>query len=194
MLKEKLILASQSPRRAEILTTVGWEFDAIAANIDETKFPSEDALTYVTRLAQTKAETVAKQITSGGLVLGADTVVVIDEEILGQPRNDDDARRMLSLLSGKWHQVVTGIALVRKGDVSQIRVDQETTRVLFAELSREQIDWYISTGEPQGKAGAYAIQGKGALLIKEIQGDYFNVVGLPIRLVYELWLGMESRQ
>ena len=195
MLKEKLILASQSPRRAEILTTVGWEFEAIAANIDETRFPSEDALTYVTRLAQTKAETVAKQITSGGLVLGADTVVVIDEEILGQPRNDDDARRMLSLLSGKWHQVVTGIALVRKGDVSsQIRVDQETTRVLFAELSLEQIDWYISTGEPQGKAGAYAIQGKGALLIKEIQGDYFNVVGLPIRLVYEVWLGMESGQ
>jgi len=194
MLKEKLILASQSPRRAEILTTVGWEFDAIAANIDETKFPSEDALTYVTRLAQTKAETVAKQITSGGLVLGADTVVVIDEEILGQPRNDDDARRMLSLLSGKWHQVVTGIALVRKGDVSQIRVDQETTRVLFAELSREQIDWYISTGEPQGKAGAYAIQGKGALLIKEIQGDYFNVVGLPIRLVFDLIGRMVSRQ
>ena len=186
MLKEKLILASQSPRRAEILTTVGWEFEAIAANIDETRFPTEDALTYVTRLAQTKAETVAKQTALGGLVLGADTVVVIDEEILGQPQDDADARRMLSLLSGKWHQVVTGVALVRKGDVSQIRVDQETTRVLFAELSREQIDWYISTGEPQGKAGAYAIQGKGALLIKEIQGDYFNVVGLPVRLVYEL--------
>ena len=186
MLKEKLILASQSPRRAEILTTVGWEFEAIAANIDETRYPAENALSYVTRLAQTKAETVAKQLTAGGLVLGADTVVVIDEEILGQPRDDDDARRMLSLLSGKWHQVVTGIALVRKGDVSQIIVDHQTTRVLFTELSRRQLDWYISTGEPQGKAGAYAIQGKGALLIKEIQGDYFNVVGLPIRLVYEL--------
>lgn len=192
MLKEKLILASQSPRRAEILTTVGWQFEAIAANIDETRLPSEDALTYVTRLAQTKAETVAKQIESGGLVLGADTVVVIDEEILGQPRDDDDARRMLSLLSGKWHQVVTGVALVRRIDLSQIIVDQQTTRVLFAELSRQQIDWYISTGEPQGKAGAYAIQGKGALLIKEIQGDYFNVVGLPIRLVYKLLLGMDS--
>ena len=188
MLEEKLILASQSPRRAEILTTVGWQFEPIAANIDETIFASEDALTYVTRLAQTKAETVAKQIKSGGLVLGADTVVVIDEEILGQPQDDDDARRMLSLLSGKWHQVVTGVALVRRTDLSQIIVDQQTTRVLFAELPRQQIDWYISTGEPQGKAGAYAIQGKGALLIKEIQGDYFNVVGLPIRLVYELWL------
>jgi septum formation protein len=186
MLKEKLILASQSPRRAEILTTVGWEFEAIAANIDETRFPAEDALTYVTRLAQTKAETVAKQTALGGLVLGADTVVVIDEEILGQPQDDEDARRMLSLLSGKWHQVVTGVALVRKGDVSQIMVGHQTTQVLFAELSRAHIDWYISTGEPQGKAGAYAIQGKGALLIKEIQGDYFNVVGLPMRLVYEL--------
>ena len=193
MLKEKLILASQSPRRAEILTTVGWEFEAIAANIDETRFPTEDALTYVTRLAQTKAETVAKQTALGGLVLGADTVVVIDEEILGQPQDDADARRMLSLLSGKWHQVVTGVALVRKGDGSQIMVDHQTTRVLFAEFSREHIDWYISTGEPRGKAGAYAIQGKGALLIKEIQGDYFNVVGLPIRLVYEL-IGKCSEQ
>jgi septum formation protein len=194
MLEEKLILASQSPRRAEILTTVGWEFEAIAANIDEARFPSEGALSYVTRLAQTKAETVAKQIASDGLVLGADTVVVIGEEILAQPQDDDDARRMLSLLSGQWHQVVTGIALVRKGNVSQIMVDHQTTRVLFAELSRRQIDWYISTGEPQGKAGAYAIQGKGALLIKEIQGDYFNVVGLPIRLVFEVIGRMGSRQ
>ena len=193
MLKEKLILASQSPRRAEILATVGWEFEAIAANINETRLPTEDALTYVTRLAQTKAETVAKQTALGSLVLGADTVVVIDEEILGQPQDDADARRMLSLLSGKWHQVVTGVALVRKGDVSQIMVGHQTTRVLFAELSREHIDWYISTGEPQGKAGAYAIQGKGALLIKEIQGDYFNVVGLPVRLVYEL-MGKCSEQ
>jgi septum formation protein len=194
MLEEKLVLASQSPRRAEILTTVGWQFEAIAANIDEIRFPSEDALTYVTRLAQTKAETVAKQTKSSSLVLGADTVVVIDEEILGQPRDDDDARRMLSLLSGKWHRVVTGVALVRRIDLSQIIIDQQTTRVLFAELSRQQIDWYISTGEPQGKAGAYAIQGKGALLIKEIQGDYFNVVGLPIRLVFDLIGRMGSRQ
>jgi septum formation protein len=194
MLEEKLVLASQSSRRAEILTTVGCDFEAIAANIDETRFPLENARTYVTRLAQTKAETVAKEITSGGLVLGADTVVVIDEEILGQPRNDADAQQMLSLLSGKWHQVITGVALVRNGDVTQIMVDHQTTRVLFAELAREQIDWYITTGEPQGKAGAYAIQGKGALLIKEIQGDYFNVVGLPIRLVFDLIGRMGSRQ
>jgi septum formation protein len=194
MLKEKLILASQSPRRAEILTTVGWPFEAIAANIDETRYESEDALSYVTRLARTKAETVARQTQPRSLVLGADTVVVIDEEILGQPRDDDDARRMLSLLSGKWHQVITGVALLRQADDLQAVVRQQATRVRFAELSREQIDWYVATGEPRGKAGAYAIQGKGALLIEEIQGDYFNVVGLPVRLVYELATSMQEKR
>jgi len=182
MLKDKLILASQSPRRAEILTSVGWPFEAIPADIDEIRFESEDALSYVLRLAQTKAETVAARVASGR-VLGADTVVVVDQEILGQPCDDDDARRMLSLLSGKWHEVVTGVALVSK---SQTSVAHQTTRVRFAELTSEEIEWYISTGEPKGKAGAYAIQGQGALFIQEIEGDYYNVVGLPVRLVYEL--------
>ena len=185
MLKEKLILASKSPRRAEILSAVGWESEAIAADIDETRHASEDAVSYVKRLAQTKAETVAKGF-SECPVVGADTVVVIEGEILGQPRDDEDARRMLRLLSGKWHEVLTGVALVRAGETAQALVDHETTRVLFAEMSEDEIDWYVSTGEPRGKAGAYAIQGKGALFIKEIQGDYFNVVGLPVRLVYEL--------
>ena len=184
-LNERLVLASKSPRRAELLRAVGWEFETVAANIDETRMESEDAVRYVKRLAQAKAETVARK-TSAGLVLGADTVVVIDEEILGQPRDDDDARRMLKLLSGKWHEVVTGIALVRGGNAPRILVDHQTTRVHFAELSSDEIDWYVSTGEPNGKAGAYAIQGRGALFIKEIQGDYSNVVGLPLRLVYEL--------
>ena len=185
MLKDKLILASQSPRRSEILSSVGWPFEAIPADIDESRFESEDALSYVLRLAQTKAETVATRRPSG-LVLGADTVVVVDEEILGQPRDDDDARRMLSLLSGKWHEVVTGIALVRQGETLQTSVAHQTTRVRFAELTSEEVEWYVSTGEPKGKAGAYAIQGQGALFIEEIQGDYYNVVGLPVRLVYEL--------
>jgi septum formation protein len=119
-------------------------------------------------------------------VLGADTVVVIDGLILGQPRDDHDARRMLSLLSGKWHDVVTGVALLRPGRKSQTLVDHETTRVRFGEVGTKEIDWYVSTGEPSDKAGAYGIQGKGALFIEEIQGDYFNVMGLPVRLVYEL--------
>lgn len=185
MLKEKLILASKSPRRAEILSAVGWDYESVASEIDETRFATEDAVSYVKRLAHTKAETVARK-TSRGLVLGADTVVVIEKEILGQPRDDEDARRMLRLLSGRWHHVLTGVALMRAGQRFQVLDDHETTRVLFAELSAEQIDWYVSTREPEGKAGAYAIQGKGALFIKGIQGDYFNVVGLPVRLVFEL--------
>jgi septum formation protein len=185
MLKDKLILDSKSIRRAEILRAVGWDHEAVASEIDETIFASEDAVSYVKRLAQTKAETVAKK-TSAGLVLGADTVVVIEREILGQPGDDDEARRMLQLLSGRWHHVLTGVALMRAGKGFQVLVEHETTRVLFAEMSAEQIDWYISTGEQKGKAGAYAIQGKAALFIKGIQGDYFNVVGLPVRLVYEL--------
>ena len=178
------MLASKSPRRAEILRAVGWEFEAVAANIDETRMESEDAVSYVKRLARQKAETVAKMISPAGLVLGADTVVVIDGEILGQPGDDGNARRMLKLLNGKWHEVVTGICLLRAGQSP--RIDHETTRVRFCEMTDDEIDWYVSTGEPSDKAGAYAIQGKGAIFIEEIQGDYFNIVGLPIRLLYKL--------
>lgn len=185
MLKEKLILASGSPRRADILTAVGWDFEAIAANVDETRRAGEDALHYVQRLARTKAETVAKKFPDRW-VIGADTVVVVDGEILGQPRDDEDARRMLRLLSGKQHQVLTGVALVRGSEAAQVLVDHETTQVRFAEMSTEEIDWYVATGEPRGKAGAYGIQGSAALFIEEIQGEYFNVVGLPVRLVFEL--------
>jgi len=183
--KERLVLASKSPRRAEILRAVGWDFEAIAADVDETRYDSEGAVSYVRRLAQTKAETVTAKL-RGDLVLGADTVVVIGEAILGQPRDDEDACRMLRLLSGRWHAVLTGVALVRFGQPPHALIEHETTRVRFSEMSIDEIDWYVSTGEPKGKAGAYAIQGKGALFIEEIQGDYFNVVGLPVRLVYEL--------
>lgn len=120
------------------------------------------------------------------MVLGADTIVLIENEILGQPRDANDARRMLRLLRGKWHEVLTGIALLRKGGTDGCVVEHESTRVRFSEMSDPEIDWYIETGEPVGKAGAYAVQGRAALFIKEIQGDYFNVVGLPIRLVYEI--------
>jgi septum formation protein len=185
LLKPKLILASKSPRRAEILNAVGWPFTQMAANIDETRHESEDAVVYVERLARTKAETVAQQI-GEGLVLGADTVVVIEGEILGQPADDADARRMLGLLNAKWHEVLTGVALVRAGHAQESIVVHELTRVRFCEMSTEEIDWYVSTGEPRDKAGAYAIQGQGGLFIEEIAGDYFNIVGLPIRLVYEL--------
>ena len=184
-LREKLWLASKSLRRAEILRSVGWEFEAVAPKVDETLNASEDAISYVKRLATMKAEAVAVRF-PGSLVLGADTVVVIDGEILGQPRDDADARRMLRLLSGRWHMVLTGVALMRFGNPPRVLVEHATTRVRFYQISTDEIDWYVSTGEPRDKAGAYGIQGRGALFIEGIQGDYFNVVGLPIRLVYDL--------
>lgn len=181
---EKLILASGSPRRKELLTAVGWQFEAITAGVDESLKSGEDPATYVQRLAKSKAEAVAANLDQGLLVLGADTTVVVHHQILGQPDDDEDAKRMLRLLNGKWHEVLTGVALVRVGGES--RVDYETTRVRFAEMSEREMDWYISTGEARGKAGAYGIQGAAGLLIEEIAGDYFNIVGLPIRLAYEL--------
>jgi len=184
MLKEKLVLASGSPRRAEILSAVGWPFETVAANVDESRLEAEAAVPYVKRLAQSKAESVARSLPSG-LVLGADTVVVVDEQILGKPGDEADARRMLRLLSGRWHEVVTAVALLRAGE-NLLVVDHEKTRVRFAEMSAAEIDWYVATGEPMDKAGAYAIQGSAALFIEEIQGDYFNIVGLPVRLVHKL--------
>ena len=183
LFSDKIILASGSPRRKEILTAVGWPFEAITAGIDETRRADEKPLDYVQRLAREKAEAVADKLESG-LVLGADTTVVVGDELLEKPAADDDARRMLQLLSGKWHEVLTGVALVRVG--GQTMVDYERTRVRFVEMSEAEIDWYVSTGEPKGKAGAYGIQGKAALFIEQIEGDYFNIVGLPIRLVYEM--------
>ena len=179
----KLILASSSPRRAEILQRVGWPHEVIAAGIDESVLPDEDPAAYVQRLAKSKADAVAQRLEEG-LVLGADTTVVVANQILGQPTDEADARRMLDLLNGKWHDVLTGVALVEVR--GQSRVGYERTRVRFAEMNENEINWYILTGEAFGKAGGYGIQGKAALFIKEIQGDYFNIMGLPIRLVHEL--------
>ena len=182
-LREKLILASSSPRRKELLEAAGWPYEAITAGIDESLLANEEPADYVQRLARSKAAAVARRLQSG-LVLGADTTVVIENEILGQPVDDADAKRMLDLLNGKWHEVLTGVAVVRVG--GETRVDYETTHVKFAVMTEREIDWYVSTGEARGKAGAYGIQGAAGLFIEEIRGDYFNIVGLPIRLVYEL--------
>ena len=183
MLLEPLILASGSPRRAEILNAVGWPFQPITAGIDETVRTNEAPLDYVQRLARDKAEAVATKMKQG-LVLGADTTVVVEGELLGQPADDDDARRMLKLLSGKWHEVLTGVALLRVG--GNARVECEKTLVRFAELSDKEIDWYVASGEPKGKAGAYGIQGRASLFVSGIEGDYFNIVGLPIQLVFRM--------
>jgi septum formation protein len=180
----KLILASASPRRAEILRTLGWPFETLAVDVDESRRAGEEAAAYVERVARAKAEAAALRA-PGSTILGADTVVVIENEILGKPLDDEDARRMLRLLRDRWHQVLTGVALV-KGDAGWSSVAHEVTEVRFAEMSEDEISWYVATGEPQDKAGAYAIQGRGARFIKEIRGDYFNVVGLPVRLLYTL--------
>jgi septum formation protein len=186
----QLHLASASPRRAEILSAVGWPFRVQPADVDETWRDGERAVAYVERLAREKASAVARQITNG-LTLGADTAVVLDGEILGKPADDADARRMLRALSGRWHEVLTGVALVRAGGALQA-LAHERTRVKFIQLSDDEIARYVLTGEPLDKAGAYAVQGRAALFVEQIQGDYWNVVGLPVQLVYRL-LKAEAR-
>jgi septum formation protein len=181
----QIILASASPRRAEILRTVGWPFETLPVNIDESRRNNEDAANYVQRLAREKSEAAAKKA-SGQLIVAADTTVVIDDHILEKPVDQHDARRMLRLLNNRWHQVLTGIAIIDPR--LQTTVAHEQTEVKFAAMIDEQIDWYVASGEPMDKAGAYAIQGLGARFIEGIQGDYFNVVGLPVRLLYELVL------
>jgi len=180
----KIILASGSPRRAEILRTVGWPFEMMPPDIDETRRTNEDAVTYVQRLARSKAEAVAQRVPSS-LIVAADTTVVIDEQILEKPTDQNDACRMLRKLSGQWHQVITGVALI-DGPTSQMQFGCEKTEVKFAMMSQDEVNWYASSGEPMDKAGAYAIQGLGARFIERIRGDYFNVMGLPVRLLYEM--------
>ena len=184
----RLVLASGSPRRAEILRAVGWPFETETAGVDETPRGGEPPIEYVERLAREKAGAVAGGRLFG-LVLGADTVVVVEGEVLGKPRDDGDARRMLRLLRGRWHEVLTGVALVRAEDARSVCA-HERTRVRFAQMTDAEVDWYVSTGEPVDKAGAYAVQGRAALFIDGLEGDYWNVVGLPVRLVYELAKGM----
>lgn len=181
-----LILASASPRRAEILTNVGWKFEKITADVDESIIGNETPSEYVQRLAQLKAETVAARIESG-LVLGADTTVVIDDEILGKPIDFDEATQMLTKLSGRWHEVLTGVAIAEKSANSLItKVNVKSSKVKFAEISQAEIQFLVENGSPLDKAGAYAVQGCAALFIEQIQGDYWNVVGLPVNLIYAM--------
>jgi septum formation protein len=182
--RETIVLASRSPRRASILRAVAWPFEVDTADVDETLRSGESAAHYVERLAREKAEVVAARRLFG-LVLGADTTVVVDGEILTKPRDEADARSMLKRLRGRWHEVLTGVALVR-AETKQTITAHARTRVRFAPMTDAEIDWYVATDEPSDKAGAYAVQGRGALFIEAIDGDYWNVVGLPVRLVYEL--------
>ena len=186
----KIILASGSPRRAEILNSVGWKFTKDIPDIDESELPGETPERYVQRLAKAKGKTVAARH-SGELVLAADTTVVIDGAIIGKPTDLADARRMLQMLSGKRHEVLTGIAVVKSGN-AQLAIQR--TGVKFAEMTDAEINFLAEMGDPLDKAGAYAVQAQAALFIEGIEGDYWNVVGLPINLVYELVkkAGLES--
>ena len=179
-----LILASSSPRRRELLTQAGFTFEIYPAHIPEDPHPNEDPIHYVTRLAREKAEAVfAKLANPKAVVLGADTTVTLDNHILGKPENPEDAARMLRLLSGRTHRVITGVSIVT---AQRTQTAAEVTAVQFLTLSEAEIQHYIATGEPNDKAGAYAIQGHAARWIPRIEGCYYNVVGLPISLVSTL--------
>ncbi len=174
-----LVLASQSPRRSEILRLAGFPFTVRVAAVDESVLAGESPADYVRRLAVAKA--FAIEAADSETVLGADTTVVLDGEILAKPEGSADARRMLTRLSGRRHEVLTGVCL-RRG-AAAIR-DCVTTGVVFATLSGPEIDEYVASGEPMDKAGAYAIQGLASKFVERIDGDYFNVMGLPVALVY----------
>jgi septum formation protein len=184
-----LVLASASPRRAHLLWAAGIPYDVQPADVDETVLDGESADAYVRRVSETKARVVASQHPDRP-VLGADTVVLVDGRILGKPGGSDDARRMLRLLSGRRHQVMTGVCLLgppEGGPHVSRRIDTRVivTDVEFAPLTPEEIEWYVATGEPLDKA-AYGIQSLGSRFVTRVEGSYSNVVGLPIAEVYEM--------
>jgi septum formation protein len=174
-----LVLASKSPRRQQILRDAGIPFVVRSADVPEQRRPSESPADYVRRLAREKAFAVT--MLAGEIVLGADTVVVVDGEVLEKPVDANDAMRMLELLSGREHEVITGICL--RSETSLI-VDIATTRVRFASLTRQEMEAYVASGEPMDKAGGYAIQGLAAKFVDRVEGSYSNVVGLPVALVW----------
>jgi nucleoside triphosphate pyrophosphatase len=195
-----LVLASASPRRRELLAQAGYSFEVRPAHIAEDPRPEEEPIAYVVRLAREKAEAVYGELAghdgaagdSGGLVvLGADTTVVVDGEILAKPEDAADAARMLRTLSGRTHRVITGIAVAT---AQGTEAAAEVTAVRFLTLGEEEIAAYVATGEPMDKAGAYAIQGRAARWIPRIEGCYFNVVGLPLALVTAMLEGQQVRK
>lgn len=176
-----LVLASQSPRRRELLERAGFQFTVCPTEVDESWREGEDPESHVCRLAREKARAAAAA--ENELVLGADTVVVVQGEILGKPSDRADAERMLRLLSGRDHEVFTGVCL-KRGELEL--VEAERTLVRFAPLDEEEIRAYVASGEPMDKAGAYAIQGLASRFVERIEGCYFNVVGLPVARVYRM--------
>lgn len=182
--RPSVVLASKSPRRSQLLALVGIPHRAIPSGALENVLPGESPVDQVLRLAEAKAAAVAASHSEGGLVIGADTLVVLDGEVMGQPRDEAEASSMLRRLSGRTHTVFTGVCLMRRGHPPARGFSE--SRVSFHELSEEEIAWYIATGEPSDKAGAYAAQGVGAVFLKGIEGSFHNVVGFPLDLFYKL--------
>ena len=180
---ERIVLASASPRRAELLRAAGIDFEVQPADVDEAITTGESPNEYVSRLAEAKARLVYERDVRR-IVLAADTAVVVDADVLGKPLDENDASRMLRMLSGRTHEVLTAISVFHPGQIVDTRVD--TTAVEFAPLSDADIDWYVSSGEPMDKAGAYAVQGLASRFVTRIEGSYSNVVGLPVALVYQM--------
>jgi septum formation protein len=180
MTRLRVILASQSPRRRELLALVGIPHEVRPADIDERYLPGEQPRAHALRLAREKAEKIRDP---DAVVIGSDTIVVVDGDVLGKPVDDTDAARMLSRLSGRAHSVITAVAVAWKG---RVLTDAEEVGVTFHKLSREEISAYIATREPMDKAGAYGIQGFGATIVARVDGDYFAVMGLPLQLLVRL--------
>ncbi len=181
----KLILASASTRRAYILREAGIPFEALATRVDESRRGNESPAAFVRRLAEAKARAAAERTSGPAIVVGADTEVVVDGFVLGKPASADDATQMLRCLSGRTHEVVSGLAVLRLPG-NETRLEQEVTRVTFAPLSEEEIESYVASGEPFDKAGGYAIQGRAGRFVTRVEGCYFNVVGLPLARLYRI--------
>ena len=194
----KLILASASPRRAEILRNAGFDFEILPTEVDESVRSRESAADYVRRLAEEKARAAAQKLVAKferdwAVIVAADTTVVLDEKILGKPASADDARATLRRLSGKTHDVLTGLAVLPLRDTG-IRLAVESTRVTFARMTEQEIEDYVASGEPFDKAGAYAIQGRCGRFITRIEGCYFNVMGLPLARLYSILCEIENKR
>ncbi|MBT5016494.1 septum formation inhibitor Maf [Candidatus Peregrinibacteria bacterium] len=180
----RLILASKSPRRKEILEKLGLEFEIIPSGYKENLQAKKDPVELAKFLSLNKAKDVANKIKGNAIIIAADTFIVLEGKFLGKPKDDQDAKKMLNFLSGKTHEVITGIALIDTSTNQKI-TDVSITKVTFKSLSSKEIQTYINTGEPLGKAGAYAIQEKGAVFVSNINGDFFTVMGLPLHLLAE---------
>jgi septum formation protein len=186
----RLILASESPRRAALLRQIGLEFEVIPSSVAEEGTTAARPASYAKKLAKSKARAVSKQVDEG-IIIGADTVVCLGDRIFGKPKDAEDAANTLKLLEGKVHRVVTGICVIDKRSETAV-TKAVTTQVKFRKLDARLIDWYVRTGEPLDKAGSYGIQGRGAVLIEWIRGSYSNVVGLPLETLSVILEGMKA--